>query len=62
MGHTDEIAILEVETVQFVAGLFCIHNIFVNNERGAFGVVGYALPYLPVACLSYCAMKCSSCV
>lgn len=41
--HTDEIAILEVESVQFVAGLLGVHDIFVDNESGALGSVGNSL-------------------
>lgn len=46
MLHTNEVAILEVETVQLIARRLCIHNIFVNHERGALGVVGDALANL----------------
>jgi hypothetical protein len=45
---TNEIAVLEVEAVQFVAGLLSIHYIFVNDECGALGVVGNSLTDLAV--------------
>lgn len=48
MIENDEVAILEVEAVQFVAGTFCVHDIFVDDEGGALGVRGNALADLPV--------------
>jgi hypothetical protein len=44
--RTNKIATLEVETVQFVAGLLCIHDIFIHDERRAFCVIGNALANL----------------
>lgn len=41
--RTDKIAILKVEAVEFVAGGFCVHDVLVNDEGGALGVVGNAL-------------------
>lgn len=41
--RTDEIAVLEVEPVQLVAGLLRVHDILVDDEGGAFGVVRDAL-------------------
>lgn len=41
--HTNEITVLKVVAVQFVAGLLRIHNIFVDNEGGALGVARNAL-------------------
>jgi len=38
-----EVAVLEVEAVQLIAGALCVHDIFEDDEGGAFGVVGYAL-------------------
>ena len=38
-----EVAALEVEAVEFVAGAFGVHDIFVDDEGGAFGVAGDAL-------------------
>jgi hypothetical protein len=46
--HTNEIAVLEVEAIEFVAGLLCIHYFFIDDERGAFGVTGYTLTDLAV--------------
>ena len=43
MVEYDEIAVLEVEAVQLVAGGFGVHDIFVDDEGGAFGVACYAL-------------------
>jgi len=51
--RTNEISVLEVEAIQLVAGLFCIHNILVNDERGAFGVVGDTLADLAVEGVSH---------
>ena len=45
----DEVAALEVEAVQAVAGLFGVGHVFVDDEAGAFGVVGDALADLAVA-------------
>ena len=46
--HTDKIAILEVESVQFIASLFCVHHIFIDHKSGAFGVARNALADLTV--------------
>ena len=43
MVQHDEIAILEVEAVQLVAGALGVHDIFVDDEGGAFGVCRDAL-------------------
>jgi hypothetical protein len=43
MCRTNEVAILEVEAVQLIAGLLCVHNILVHYEGCAFGCVGNAL-------------------
>lgn len=51
-ARTDEVSVLKVEAVQLVAGLLSIHDIFVNDECGAFGVVGDALADLTVLCIS----------
>lgn len=48
-----EVAILEVEAVQLIAGALCVHDIFKDDEGGAFGVVGYALANLPGAQVSH---------
>lgn len=39
LKYINEIMVLKVVVVQFVVGLFCIYNIFVDNEGGVFGVV-----------------------
>lgn len=33
-----EVAVLEVEAVQLVAGTLCIHDIFVDDESGSLGI------------------------
>lgn len=43
---TDEVAVLEVEPVQLVAGLFRIRDVFIYHERSALGVCSDALAYL----------------
>jgi len=39
---------LEVEAVQLVASLLCIHHVFIDDEGGAFGVGRDALSNLSV--------------
>ena len=41
--HTDEVAVLEVEAVELVAGLLGIHYVFIDDEGGALCVRGDAL-------------------
>ena len=43
MIEYDEVSVLEVEAVELVAGLFGVYNIFVDDECGAFCVVGDAM-------------------
>lgn len=52
MFRTNEVAILEVETIQLIARCLCIHDIFINHKRGAFGVVGDTLADLAVTRVS----------
>ena len=47
MVENDEIAILEVEAIQLVAGGFGVHDILVDDEGGALCVVRNALANLP---------------
>lgn len=47
MVENDEIAILEVEAIQLIAGGFGVHDIFVDDEGGALCVVRDALADLP---------------
>ena len=47
-----EVAVLEVEAVQLIAGALCVHDIFEDDEGGAFGVVGYPLANLAGAHVS----------
>jgi hypothetical protein len=42
-GLADEVAVLEVEAVELVAGRLGIHYIFIDDEGSALGVVGNAL-------------------
>jgi len=44
--ENDEVALLEVESVELVAGLLCVNYFFIDDECGAFGVVGDSLAYL----------------
>ena len=43
MVQHDEVAVLEVEAIELVAGGFGVHYIFVDDEGGAFCVACYAL-------------------
>ena len=43
MVEDDEVAVLEVEAVQLVAGALRVHDIFVDDEGGALGVACDAL-------------------
>jgi hypothetical protein len=47
--HTDEIAVLEVESVQLVAGLLRVHHLLIDDKCSPLGIVGDALPYLSVS-------------
>lgn len=49
--ENDEVAVLEVEPVQLVAGGFRVHDIFVDDEGRAFGVAGDALADLTAGLL-----------
>lgn len=46
--HTNEIPILEVESVQLVARLLCIHYVLIDHEGSAFGVICDSLADLAV--------------
>lgn len=48
--RTDEVTILEVEAVELVARRLGVHYVFIDNESGAFGVVGDALADLAGGC------------
>jgi hypothetical protein len=38
--QTDEISVLKVESIQFITGLLCVHDIFIDHKCGAFrGIV-----------------------
>ncbi len=49
-GRTDEIPVLEVETVELVAGHLGIHYVLIDDECGSFRVVCDSLTYLAVVC------------
>jgi len=44
--RTDKVTVLEVETVELVAGLLCVHHILIDHESRSLGRVGNALAYL----------------
>ena len=48
MVQHDQVSVLEVEAVQFIAGSLGIHDIFVDDESGALGVSSDALANLAV--------------
>ena len=48
MVRTDQVAILEIESVQFITSLFCIHDIFIYHKSGAFGIARNTLTDLTV--------------
>ena len=45
---TDEISILEIEAVQFIASQLCIHHVFIDDEGRSLCVVGDSLAHLSV--------------
>jgi len=49
---TNEIAILEVETIQLIARLLGIHHVLVDDIGGSFGLIGNALADLAVHMVS----------
>lgn len=54
MIEDDEVAVLEIVAVELVASLFCVYDIFVNDECGALCVVGDALADLTDNSLAGC--------
>jgi hypothetical protein len=40
MVKDDEIAVHEIEAIEFVTGLFCVQDILVDDKSGSFGGVG----------------------
>lgn len=46
ISHTDKVTVLEVEAVQLVARLFCIHHVFIDDEGGPLGIACNALSNL----------------
>jgi hypothetical protein len=47
--HTNKVTILKVESVEFVAGLLCVHHFLIDYKCSAFGVIGDSLTNLTVA-------------
>lgn len=48
MPCTNEVAILEVKSIQLIARCLRVHDVFIDHERGTFSVVGDALADLAV--------------
>jgi hypothetical protein len=46
--RTDQVSVLEVETIEFIACLFGVVNVLVDNECGSFGGIGDTLANLAV--------------
>ena len=49
--RTDKVTTLEVEAVQLVAGLLCVHHVVIDNKGSSLGVGGNALADLAVGTL-----------
>lgn len=47
MSHTDKISVLEIESIELIACLFGVVNVFVYDKCGAFRIVRDSLTYLP---------------
>ena len=45
-SRTNQIPVLKIEAIQFVTRLLRIHDILVDDECRAFGIIRHALPYL----------------
>lgn len=57
-AHTDKVSALEVEAVQLVAGLLCVHDVVIDNEGSSLCVGGNALADLTVYSINqYCAWR-----
>jgi len=55
-GLTDEVAILEVKTIQLVASGFGIHHVLIDDERSSLGIVGDALADLATRASQPCSL------
>lgn len=44
--RTNQVSVLEVETIEFIACLFGVVNVLVDNECGSFGGIGDTLANL----------------
>jgi hypothetical protein len=44
--HTDQVSVLEVETIELIACLFGVVDVLVDDKSSSFGVVGDALANL----------------
>lgn len=45
--HTNEVSVLEIESIELIACLFGVVHVLVDNKRGPLGVVRDTLTYLP---------------
>lgn len=46
--RTDEVSVLEVESIELIACLFGVVHVLVDNKCGSLGVVRNTLTYLPM--------------
>lgn len=46
VSRTDQVTVLEIETVEFIACLFGVVNVLINHECSSLGVVGDTLANL----------------
>jgi hypothetical protein len=49
---TNEVAVLEIEAIQLVASLLCVHDIFVHYKGCSLCSIDVPLPYLPTIVVS----------
>lgn len=45
---TNKVSVLEIEPIQLVTGLLCIHHVLIDNKCGSLGVVRDSLADLAV--------------
>jgi hypothetical protein len=57
--HTNKVTVLEVVTIQLVARLLRVHHVLIDDEGGALGIAGNALPNLAIF---PCKQEASSCL
>ena len=51
--HTNEVAVLKIESIQFITGLLRVHDILVDYKGRSFGIIRCTLPYLPSVPLTF---------